>query len=140
MQGDHGAAAVEFALCLPVLALLVCGVIDLGRWYSAWNETKNAAREGALYAQTHPNQQTTRRPVCDRPEQHPGSRPAGARRSVDDRCTFDRDDHLRRPAVLSPCNDRRRGGAPRRPRVTVKVERDRAARSRRSSATSSETP
>jgi Flp pilus assembly protein TadG len=56
-SGDHGAAAVEFALLLPFLALLVCGVIDLGRWYSAWNETKNAAREGALYAQTHPNQQ-----------------------------------------------------------------------------------
>ena len=57
LRGDHGVAAVEFAIMLPVLALIVCGVIDLGRWYSAWNETKNAAREGALYAQTHPNQQ-----------------------------------------------------------------------------------
>ena len=47
LRGDGGAAAVEFALLLPFLALLVCGVIDLGRWFSAWNETKNAAREGA---------------------------------------------------------------------------------------------
>ena len=56
LRGDDGAAVVEFALCLPILALLVCGVIDLGRAYSAWNETKNAASEGAAYAQRHPNQ------------------------------------------------------------------------------------
>ena len=57
MRGDGGAAAVEFALLLPFLALLVAGTIDLGRWYGAWNEAKNAAREGAAYGQTHPNSQ-----------------------------------------------------------------------------------
>ena len=59
-RGDDAAAAVEFALLLPFLAVLVCGVIDLGRWYSASNEARNAAREGAQYAQTFPNQQRPR--------------------------------------------------------------------------------
>ncbi|MDX6234049.1 MAG: TadE-like protein [Nocardioidaceae bacterium] len=48
---------VEFALVLPFLAILTCGTIDAGRYYSAWNEAKNAAREGALYGQTHPLEQ-----------------------------------------------------------------------------------
>lgn len=65
--GDGGAAAVEFALLLPFLAILVCGTIDLGRWYSAWNETKNAAREGAAYGQTHPNSQHPSAGVCASP-------------------------------------------------------------------------
>jgi Flp pilus assembly protein TadG len=56
-RADHGATLVEFALLLPVVAILVCGVIDLGRFYSAWNEAKNAAREGALFGQVLPNQQ-----------------------------------------------------------------------------------
>ncbi len=66
-RGDRGAAAVEFALLLPFLAMLVCGTIDLGRWYSAWNETKNAAREGALYGQTFPNQQDDYGGACASP-------------------------------------------------------------------------
>jgi Flp pilus assembly protein TadG len=65
--GDRGAAAVEFALLLPFLAILVCGTIDLGRWYSAWNETKNAAREGALYAQGYPEQQRSYGGDCANP-------------------------------------------------------------------------
>lgn len=66
-RGDGGAAAVEFALLLPFLAILVCGTIDLGRWYSAWNEVKNAAREGAAYGQTHPNNQLSGAVPCDPP-------------------------------------------------------------------------
>jgi len=45
---------IEFAIILPVLAILVCGVIDLGRAYHLKNQLKNAAREGAIYGQTHP--------------------------------------------------------------------------------------
>lgn len=56
-RGSRGAALVEFAMLLPFLALLVCGVIDIGRFYSASNEARNAAREGALFAQSFPNQQ-----------------------------------------------------------------------------------
>lgn len=48
---------VEFALVLPLIAILVCGAVDFGRYFAAWNEVKNAAREGALYAERHPLQQ-----------------------------------------------------------------------------------
>jgi len=68
IRGDGGAALVEFALLLPFLALLVCGVIDIGRFYSVWNETKNAAREGALYGQTFPNQQRDYGGLCAAPD------------------------------------------------------------------------
>jgi Flp pilus assembly protein TadG len=65
--GDGGAALVEFALLLPFLAILVFGVIDVGRLYGAWNETKNAAREGAAYAQVFPNQQRDYGGLCASP-------------------------------------------------------------------------
>lgn len=48
---------VELAIVLPLIAVLVCGAVDFGRYYAAWNEVKNAAREGALYAERHPLQQ-----------------------------------------------------------------------------------
>jgi len=51
---SRGVAMVEFAIVLPLLALIVFGTLDLGRAYSLKNRLKNAAREGALYAQTHP--------------------------------------------------------------------------------------
>ncbi|MER3414581.1 MAG: hypothetical protein C4346_19745, partial [Chloroflexota bacterium] len=53
-----GVALVGFALTLPLLAILVFGTVDLGRAYLTWVRVKNAAREGAAYAQTHPYQQT----------------------------------------------------------------------------------
>ena len=42
---DSGAAAVELALVLPFLLLLVCGVVDFGRAYNARITLSNAARE-----------------------------------------------------------------------------------------------
>jgi hypothetical protein len=54
-RGAHGAALVEFALVFPVLAMLVLGTVDAGRAYITWNQAKNAAREGASYAQLYPN-------------------------------------------------------------------------------------
>lgn len=59
---------VEFALVLPFLAILTCGTIDAGRYYSAWNEAKNAAREGALYAQSFPLQQRPMAGRCASPD------------------------------------------------------------------------
>jgi Flp pilus assembly pilin Flp len=56
-RGDRGVALVEFALILPIIAMLSIGVIDFGRWYHEWVQVKSAAREGALYAQVHPLQQ-----------------------------------------------------------------------------------
>ena len=44
--GDDGAAAVEFALVLPLLLLLVFGIVDFGRAYSTRVELRHAAREG----------------------------------------------------------------------------------------------
>lgn len=47
---DHGAAAVEFALLLPVLLLVVFGIIDFGRALNAQITLTQAAREGARLA------------------------------------------------------------------------------------------
>jgi len=44
---DRGAAAVEFALLLPMLLLLVFGIIDFGRALNAQITLTQAAREGA---------------------------------------------------------------------------------------------
>lgn len=43
---DEGAAAVEFALILPILLLLLMGIIDFGRAYNARITLTHAAREG----------------------------------------------------------------------------------------------
>ena len=47
---DRGAAAVEFALLLPVLLLLLFGIIDFGRALNAQITLTQAAREGARLA------------------------------------------------------------------------------------------
>ena len=44
---DRGATAVEFALVLPLLLLLVFGIIDFGRALNAQITLTQAAREGA---------------------------------------------------------------------------------------------
>jgi Flp pilus assembly protein TadG len=44
---DRGTAAVEFALVLPVLLLIVFGIIDFGRALNAQITLTGAAREGA---------------------------------------------------------------------------------------------
>src|SRR5262249_38569770 len=56
VRGDRGAAAVEFALMLPVLLLIVFGIIDFGRALDAQITITQAAREGArLDALNQPN-------------------------------------------------------------------------------------
>ena len=47
---DRGAAAVEFALVLPVLLILIFGIIDFGRMLNAKITLTEAAREGARAA------------------------------------------------------------------------------------------
>lgn len=44
-SGDDGSAAVEFALVLPFLLLLFCGIVDFGRAYNARITLSHAARE-----------------------------------------------------------------------------------------------
>lgn len=51
---QRGTALAELAILLPLLALVSFGTVDLGRAYVTVNQVKNAAREGAAYAQTNP--------------------------------------------------------------------------------------
>ena len=49
VRGRGGQELVEFALVIPVLALFVFGVIDVGRIFHVLIAISNAAREGARY-------------------------------------------------------------------------------------------
>lgn len=49
-------ALVEFALILPVLALLLVAILDLGRMFYSYEALANAAREGARYYALHPGE------------------------------------------------------------------------------------
>jgi len=53
LGGDGGAALIEFALILPILAVLAFGTIDLGRSYELKNAVTNMAREGAFVTMTN---------------------------------------------------------------------------------------
>lgn len=46
-HGERGAAAIEFALVLPILLLLILGIFEFGRVFSIQVSLSNAAREGA---------------------------------------------------------------------------------------------
>ena len=49
-RGEEGAAAVEFAIVIPLLLLLLAGFFDFG-WLFYWQHTvTNASRAGARYA------------------------------------------------------------------------------------------
>ena len=50
LRNDRGAAAVEFALVVPILLMLVFGAIEYGRIYSELEVLESAAREGARAA------------------------------------------------------------------------------------------
>jgi Flp pilus assembly protein TadG len=47
---QEGVAAVEFAIILPVLALMLFGVLEFGRVWSQYQVYQGAAREGARCA------------------------------------------------------------------------------------------
>lgn len=47
IRSDRGAVAVEFALLLPVLMVILLGIVEFGLAYSAQITITNAAREGA---------------------------------------------------------------------------------------------
>lgn len=46
-RGQRGAAAVEFALVVPLLAVLLLGIVEFSRAYHAQVAVSAAAREGA---------------------------------------------------------------------------------------------
>ena len=47
LRGEQGAAAVEFALVMTLLIMLVFGIVEFGRAYNTKIELSGAAREGA---------------------------------------------------------------------------------------------
>ncbi len=49
-RAEGGAVAVEFALILPVLLMILLGTIEFGRVYSQFQVYNGAAREGARCA------------------------------------------------------------------------------------------
>ena len=49
-SGERGASAVEFAILLPLMLLIIGGIVDFGRFFFAKIELTNAAREGARAA------------------------------------------------------------------------------------------
>lgn len=51
-RDERGAVAVEFALIVPVLLMLIFGGIEYGRVYSELEVFESAAREGARMAAT----------------------------------------------------------------------------------------
>jgi Flp pilus assembly protein TadG len=55
-QGNprRGAAAVELAVVLPVLVLIVLGCVDFGRFAYTYVAVTNGARAGAGYGSVHP--------------------------------------------------------------------------------------
>ncbi len=48
-RGEKGQAMVEFALILPILILLLCGIIDFGWIFGNQVVLSNATRESARY-------------------------------------------------------------------------------------------
>jgi Flp pilus assembly protein TadG len=46
-ESERGATAVEFALLVPILIILVFGIMEFGRAYNVQMSLTNAAREGA---------------------------------------------------------------------------------------------
>ena len=49
-RSARGQALVEFALVLPIFAILLFGIIDFGRYVFTANALNNSAREGARFA------------------------------------------------------------------------------------------
>jgi hypothetical protein len=56
LGADHGAIAVEFAIILPVLLLLVFGIVDFGHAWYMRHVLENSCREGARYATRYQTQ------------------------------------------------------------------------------------
>jgi Flp pilus assembly protein TadG len=51
---ESGAAAVEFALLLPIFVVLVFGIISAGIAFERWINVTQASRETARFAATYP--------------------------------------------------------------------------------------
>lgn len=52
-MSERGASAVEMALLMPILLLMVLGLVDFGRAVLAHMAIEEAAQEGAMFASYH---------------------------------------------------------------------------------------
>jgi Flp pilus assembly protein TadG len=50
LASEDGAALVEFALVLPILALLLFSMLDFGKAFNYWIDETHLANEGARFA------------------------------------------------------------------------------------------
>ncbi len=57
-RSERGQSAVELAVALPVLVLILMGTLDFGRAFYAYINITNAAREGAQYGTGFPTNTT----------------------------------------------------------------------------------
>jgi Flp pilus assembly protein TadG len=55
LGSEDGASLVEFALVLPVLALLLFAMIDFGKAFNYWIDETHLANEGARWAVVNKN-------------------------------------------------------------------------------------
>lgn len=62
---ERGAAAVEFAILLPVLILIVVGIFEFGRAWFVQGTLSGAAREGAREMAIHQTPATARQVAAD---------------------------------------------------------------------------
>ena len=58
-RGERGNAAVELALLLPVLIVIVCGAVDFSRAFYAYVTVASTAQEAARYAAREPGAQVS---------------------------------------------------------------------------------
>jgi Flp pilus assembly protein TadG len=56
---EAGTQLVEFAVTLPIIAVLLIGIISFGRSFNIKQEINNAAREGARFAANEPTSDLT---------------------------------------------------------------------------------
>jgi hypothetical protein len=52
-RNERGAAAVEFALILPIIVTILFAMTEFGRTFARWEDYESAAREGARFAAVH---------------------------------------------------------------------------------------
>jgi Flp pilus assembly protein TadG len=64
-RSDSGAAAVEFALIVPLLLLLVFGIVEFGRAYNTQLSVSAAAREGVRVMAIEHNATAARQATVD---------------------------------------------------------------------------
>jgi Flp pilus assembly protein TadG len=61
-----GQELIEFALILPIFALIIFGIFDLGRAVYYYSAMSNAAREGARYGSIHLEEADLDTTICNR--------------------------------------------------------------------------